>query len=219
MKRHPTHTSDPQNGAASKRRRYTHTQPSPDVPSPAPAAAEATAPEPVPDRPPSSQQQQNSHSTKPQKPPPPSFTEADSLRKQAEPYRLAIAELPINLLNSSWSRGNNRTLDRNHVAHLCRSFRQGNLARRAEENYIQVSCSAAAVDNIIASIPEIDHHPDGTIKDYVLSFRHWADINDERPEVMAGQHRIEALRNYVKQTGSDTDDLWWVCEFYDKGAS
>lgn len=137
MKRHPTHTSDPQNGTASKRRRHTHPPPSPDVSSPAPPAAEATALELRPDGIPSNQQQhQSSHSTKPLKPPLQLFTKVDSLRKQAELYRLAVAELPINLLNSLWSCGNNRDLERNHVAHLCRSFRQGNLVRRAEENYI-----------------------------------------------------------------------------------
>jgi hypothetical protein len=43
-------------------------------------------------------------------------------------------------------------------------------------------------------------------------------MNNEKPEVMAGQHRIEALRVYVKYTSYKPEDLWWVCEFYDKGA-
>ncbi|KAG8664372.1 uncharacterized protein FPOAC1_013710 [Fusarium poae] len=151
------------------------------------------------------------------KPPPPSFIEVDSLRKQAQPYRLAVAELPVDLLDSSWSRGNNRALDRNHVAHLCRSFRQGNLARRAEENYIQVSCSADALQKVMAAIPETDR---SAVDDHhgVFSFRHWADITDEKPELMAGQHRVEALRSYVNQTASSSDDLWWICEFYDRAA-
>jgi hypothetical protein len=55
-------------------------------------------------------------------------------------------------------------------------------------------------------------------KDEVLSFKHWAETNEERPEVMAGQHRIEALKEYIKRTGAGPDDFWWVCEFYDKGA-
>lgn len=51
----------------------------------------------------------------------------------------------------------------------------------------------------------------------LLSFQNWLDINDEKAEVMAGQHRLEALREYVKQTGSGSEELWWVCEFYDRG--
>ncbi|KAF4417011.1 hypothetical protein CFRS1_v016120, partial [Colletotrichum fructicola] len=35
-------------------------------------------------------------------------------------------------------------------------------------------------------------------------------------EVMAGQHRIQALREYVKETGAPGSNLWWVCELYDK---
>ncbi|KAG5746171.1 hypothetical protein H9Q70_011136 [Fusarium xylarioides] len=159
------------------------------------------------------QQPSSSDSAKSPKPSPQSFTEVDSVRRQAEPYRLAIAEFPINLLTSSWSRSKNRPLDRNHVAHLCRSFRRGNLTRRAEENYIQVTCSAAAVDSIISTIAGSDRHANGHS---VLSFKHWDDVNDEKPELMAGQHRIEALRDYVKQTGSGSDDLWWTCEFYNK---
>ncbi|ENH75993.1 hypothetical protein FOC1_g10000156, partial [Fusarium oxysporum f. sp. cubense race 1] len=50
------------------------------------------------------------------------FTEVNSLRKQAEPYRLAVAKLPIYLLHSSWSRSSNRPLDCNYIAYLCCSF-------------------------------------------------------------------------------------------------
>jgi hypothetical protein len=150
------------------------------------------------------------------KPSPPSFTEVDSLRKQAEPYRLAVAELPVHLLDSSWSRGSNRPLDHNHVAHLCRSFQNGGLARRAEQHYIQVSCSAAAVQKMINDLPDTDQSHVQDRRQHVLSFRNWADFIEERPELMAGQHRIEALKDYVKQTHSDSNDLWWICEFYDK---
>jgi hypothetical protein len=34
---------------------------------------------------------------------------------------------------------------------------------------------------------------------------------------MAGQHRIKALEMYVLETGADEKELWWACEFYDKG--
>lgn len=176
---------------------------------------------PVVDDIPSSQTSSSpSKPVKSPKPSPPSFTEVDSLRKQAEPYRLAVAELPIHLLDSSWSRGNNRPLDRNHIAHLCRSFQNGGLARRAEEHYIQVSCSAAAVQRMMDAIPDADQNTAQDRRQHVLSFRNWADFNgDERPELMAGQHRIEALKDYVKQTDSDVSDLWWICEFYDKGVA
>ncbi|KAH7150718.1 hypothetical protein DER46DRAFT_512389, partial [Fusarium sp. MPI-SDFR-AT-0072] len=131
-------------------------------------------------------------------------------RKQAEPYRLAVAMLPVHLLDSSWSCGNKRPLDRNHVAYLWRSFQNGGLAHRVEEHYIQVSCSAAAVDRMINAITEANRTTTQDLHQHVLSFRNWADINDdERPELMAGQHRIEALKEYAKQTASDPNDLRW----------
>jgi hypothetical protein len=27
------------------------------------------------------------------------------------------------------------------------------------------------------------------------------------------------LKDYVEQTDSDSSDLWWICEFYDKGVT
>ncbi|KAF6802830.1 hypothetical protein CPLU01_16139, partial [Colletotrichum plurivorum] len=45
---------------------------------------------------------------------------------------------------------------------------------------------------------------------------HWADVNHGKAEVMAGQHRIEALREYVKETRAPDSELWWTCELYDK---
>lgn len=205
------------NPRPSKRRKTTPIHPShePHHPSTSPSLTPV-----VNDIPSSSPPPSPSKPAKSPKPAPQTFTEVDSLRKQAEPYRLAVAELPIHLLDFSWSRGSNRPLDRNHVAHLCRSFQNGGLARRAEQHYIQVSCSAAAVQKmIINALPDTDQSHIQDRRQHVLSFRNWADFIDERPELMAGQHRIEALKDYVKQTHSDSSDLWWICEFYDKGVT
>ena len=46
-------------------------------------------------------------------------------------------------------------------------------------------------------------------------FSDWMSINEEKVEVMAGQHRIRALEEFVKQTGEE--ELWWPCQFYDQG--
>ncbi|KAJ9413922.1 hypothetical protein QL093DRAFT_2107741, partial [Fusarium oxysporum] len=203
------------NPRPSKRRKTTPIHPShePHHPSTSPSLTPVVNDIPSSSSPPPSP----SKPAKSPKPAPQTFTEVDSLRKQAEPYRLAVAELPIHLLDFSWSRGSNRPLDRNHVAHLCRSFQNGGLARRAEQHYIQVSCSAAAVQKmIINALPDTNQSHIQDRRQYVLSFRNWADFIDERPELMAGQHRIEALKDYVKQTHSDSSDLWWICEFYDK---
>ncbi|KAH7173113.1 hypothetical protein DER46DRAFT_623670 [Fusarium sp. MPI-SDFR-AT-0072] len=164
------------NPRPSKRRKITPTHPSHE-----PHHHLSTSPSltPVVNDTPSSPPPSPSKPAKSPKPALQTFTEVDSLRKQAEPYRLAVAKLPIHLLYSSWSRG-------------------------TEQHYIQVSCSAAAVQKMIIN----------ALSDTNQS--HIQDRRQHRPELMAGQHRIEALKDYVKQTHSDSNDLWWICEFYNK---
>ncbi|PNP44445.1 hypothetical protein TGAMA5MH_03791 [Trichoderma gamsii] len=94
---------------------------------------------------------------------------------------------------------------------------RGELARQSKENYILVQCSARAVKKALenaAAIQEAEEDYDGSLR--LPVFSNWNEVNNEKPEVLAGQHRIEALREYVEQTDSDAGDLWWICEFYDK---
>ena len=35
--------------------------------------------------------------------------------------------------------------------------------------------------------------------------------------MMDGQHRIKALEAYVEKAKGGPEELWWECEFYDKG--
>jgi hypothetical protein len=50
----------------------------------------------------------------------------------------------------------------------------------------------------------------------------WAKVNRRPAELMAGQHRVAALRAFFRKKGrlhasSDPDPLWWVCDVYDRG--
>jgi hypothetical protein len=56
------------------------------------------------------------------------------------------------------------------------------------------------------------------------SFDDWVRVNGTKAELIAGQHRVEALKLYLRRTGTDRDgdptsdgQSWWVCEIYDKG--
>lgn len=148
-----------------------------------------------------------------------SFQETDSIYQQARPYLLATAKMPIDALTSTWRIGKNRQLDRQHVANLCQTFQQGNLARQTEENYLIVSCSSQAIRNMTQHLESKQQREDFTAiaAGDVESFEDWLRVNDERPEVMAGQHRIAALQEYVKRTDSPQKELWWICKFYDQG--
>ena len=44
--------------------------------------------------------------------------------------------------------------------------------------------------------------------------RHYAGY---KLEVLAGQHRMAALRQYVRETGAGEAELWWNCVVYDQG--
>lgn len=147
------------------------------------------------------------------------FQDGQSIQQQAERYKLATAKMPLDALSCKWQRGKNRGLQAQQVSRLCEDFRVLGLAREAEENYILVQCSAAAVERMLNKTTTRDGGSrelgDG---DTILSFEDWAEVNGgEKVEVMAGQHRIEALRKYVQRTASGTEQLWWTCHIYDKG--
>lgn len=138
-----------------------------------------------------------------------------STRQQAERYRLVTAKIPLDALTCTWAKGMNRHVNRQHVSKLARLFKQGSLERQTEENYLLVQCSATSVARMISHLEAKGHD---TRPDQVLSFDVWLSVNcGEKVEVMAGQHRIEALREYVEQIGADAKELWWVCNFYDRG--
>lgn len=138
-----------------------------------------------------------------------------STRQQAERYRLVTAKISLDALICTWAKGMNRHVNRQHVSKLARIFKQGTLQRQTEENYLLVQCSAISVARMISHLEAKGHDPQ---PDQVLSFDAWLSVNcGEKVEVMASQHRIEALREYVKQIGGNAKELWWVCNFYDRG--
>ncbi|KAF5483091.1 hypothetical protein CGCA056_v015152 [Colletotrichum aenigma] len=152
------------------------------------------------------------------------FTETSSARERARPFLLAVARMPIDVLDTAWSVGRNRPINAAHVQELLHAFRSGGLERRAPENRITVLCSAEAVSLMqqdgggIEGREEDDGEDDNDDNDSPceLSFLRWAEVSGGQAEVMAGQHRIQALREYVKETGAPGSDLWWACELYDK---
>lgn len=152
-----------------------------------------------------------------------SFLDSSTVRQLAEPYRLATARIPFDALTCTWRRGVNRQVNRQHASRLRRMFEQGSLARQAEENYLLVQCRAEAVERMISHLKGLDSETGGAVgatsgTDKVLEFDMWAVVNrEEKAEVMAGQHRMEALREYVRVSGSGAKELWWTCIIYDRG--
>ncbi len=54
-------------------------------------------------------------------------------------------------------------------------------------------------------------------KDTELSFQDWPKVVGDKAELIAGNHRVEALNKYLQLIGSGDEERWWVCDIYDKG--
>lgn len=137
-----------------------------------------------------------------------SAEEGSSVRQRADKYRLATAKLPLDALTRSWKNGRNRGLSRRQVAQLRRDFEDLGLFREAEENYLLVQCSSTAVEKMLRRLGLHEEE----YQDKVYDFDEWEAVNGGvKLEVMDGQHRMEALRQYSSKK------LWWTCYIYDKG--
>lgn len=67
-------------------------------------------------------------------------------------------------------------------------------------------------------IAHLEKTGDETNTNRIHDFSDWFKINSgEKVEILAGQHRLEALRKYVAQTGAEASELWWPCNIYDQG--
>ncbi|KAF6830411.1 hypothetical protein CPLU01_07337 [Colletotrichum plurivorum] len=155
------------------------------------------------------------------------FRDSKSVRERAKPYLLAVAKLHSDVLETTWSRGRNRCVEPTHIRQLKETFMRGSLERYAPENRILVLCRAREVRQVLEAKEEDEDndagkdsassdshrsnkHPDDT------SFLNWSAVNKTKVEVIAGQHRLRALREYIEATGASETDSWWVCELYDQ---
>ncbi|KAH7359472.1 hypothetical protein B0T11DRAFT_216113, partial [Plectosphaerella cucumerina] len=79
-----------------------------------------------------------------------SFKEVASLRERVRPYRLAIGRLNLDVLDTTWSDGQNRRVDTSHVQDLVTTFKIQGLQRTAEAYYIRVLYSRDEVRKVEA---------------------------------------------------------------------
>ncbi|KAG6056375.1 hypothetical protein E4U32_005761 [Claviceps aff. humidiphila group G2b] len=125
------------------------------------------------------------------------------------------ARMPTKLLTSTWSLGSNRPLNRRHVQKLKKAFVElGGPKRDLEEHHLKVLCTGAEVERMMKELglqdgaKEAEDMPD---------FTTWPEVNGREPlELLAGQHRIRALEEWVKDAKLSEEELWWPCKFYDR---
>lgn len=146
------------------------------------------------------------------------FLHKESAREQARQYRVLTARMPTKALTTTWSIGESRRLNMQHVRTLTTLFTQGGLNRKAEENHLLVLCYRADIMRMIEHLERQDEGTTANSPDELPLFKEWLLVNRGNPaEIMDGQHRVKALETYVRETGAAEDELWWTCEFYDKG--
>lgn len=49
------------------------------------------------------------------------------------------------------------------------------------------------------------------------AFDDWNEVNNSKIEIIAGQHRIKTLEKYARDLNLREDQLWWICDIYDRG--
>ncbi|KAL5371084.1 hypothetical protein DPSP01_014501 [Paraphaeosphaeria sporulosa] len=159
----------------------------------------------------------------------PSLREANSVYDEAEQYRIATVRFPINALTSKWSSGANRPISKTHKRRLCQIFKEVGVLRRDPDHRLQIACSRAHVEQMLEHLGQKRNEVGGaagtrekspdTDADYP-SFEDWSSVvgEQEKAELIAGQHRLEALKELLETSGAQHAERWWVCNVYDRDA-
>jgi hypothetical protein len=151
--------------------------------------------------------------------------EPEHIRDEAEPYRLATAVFCINSLSPIWSTGANRSINEAHVRRLCARFSEVGVLRKDASHRLLVLATKAEVQamlkhNCQQTTPNIRAASDGSSGERELpcqSFQQWRQVVGQKAELIAGHHRVEALRLYLSKFQASEEEAWWVCDVYDKG--
>jgi hypothetical protein len=143
-----------------------------------------------------------------------------SALEQAAPHRLVTAIFPIGVLTPVWKQGTNRPLNVPHRRRLYEAFRK-ELRRTDPNNALRLLCTQQEVNRMTAELERRgDTRTDWTQRTPSAwpSFLDWHNVNQEPVELMAGHHRVEALKEYLKDQKAK-DEGWWLCDVYNQGGS
>ncbi|KAF2174792.1 hypothetical protein K469DRAFT_770346 [Zopfia rhizophila CBS 207.26] len=152
--------------------------------------------------------------------------EIDSVREQAEPYRLVTAKFPIDALTPEWTVGLNRPIDEAHKQRLCEIYKEQGVFRKDSSYRLRVACTEDQVQKMMDHIgweqAQNGHFAAARGREIqekefeCPSFKDWNTIIGEKAELMAGNHRVEALKEYLRRLGCGDEERWWICDIYDK---
>lgn len=155
-----------------------------------------------------------------------SVKESESVYDEAEQYRLATVRFPIDALTPVWGMGTNRPINEGHKRRLCQIFKEAGVLRRDVSHRLQVACTKAQVQQMLDHLKQkgseakgaagaSQHAPDADVE--FPSFEDWSSVVGEKAELVAGNHRVEALKEYLRCSGASQAERWWMCNIYDRG--
>ncbi len=136
-----------------------------------------------------------------------------AVRELARPYLLATAKVPLDVLDFHWTLGSNRSVNVKQVRTLRDIFSQQSVDREYDDHHIRGLCSKVEVERMTAHLRGTSSRNPSQLWP---SFLDWMAVNGTQIELIAGQHRVEALREHVRRSNLKHDELWWVCDIYDR---
>ena len=143
--------------------------------------------------------------------------EVEFVYDQAEQYPLVTARFPIDALTPKWTFGTNRSINETHKRRLCQIFKYVGVLRRDASHRLQVACTKAQVQQMLNHIKQEGNQAQCVVgaseiaqeTDLELpSFEDWSSVIGEEAELMAGNHRVEALKEYLRCSQSSQAERW-----------
>lgn len=137
-----------------------------------------------------------------------------TLEQEAE--SIATARMAIGAFLKDWEKGVNRKVDWEHVGRLSKRFvDHGGPDLVNPKHYISVLAEGEDITRMLGTI-STESNPNAS-RDTLLDFLDWMKVNEGRQvEVLSGQHRLEALKDYGRLRGLAEGELWWPCVIYDR---
>ena len=143
--------------------------------------------------------------------------ETRSIEERVQPFRIMTVKFPIDYTTPNWSTGQNRDVNEKHVKQLCHLFEEYGLERL---NCAHRICLLSSLQDVQRACKHLGINC--VPNDPTASppyFESWGETCTGPVEVLAGNHRIAALKMYLERRKLDGNraERWWLCDIYDRG--
>ena len=148
--------------------------------------------------------------------------ESVPLQQQAEPHLLATVKFPIDCVTAQWKDGSNRPINQTHKRRLCRAFQTPpGLLRTDPQHRLRLACRKSEVRKMMDALEREGFRRASQLaldpSNEYPSFMNWAEVVGTQVEMMAGHHRVAALKDYLEAKKAGPAERWWICDVYDQG--